>query len=162
ENFKGARLLRVPVAPGDLAARMETFARAVHRQVESEEYALVHFTDPLSGQVLCDQRAHRGYRIVYDASRSLAAEAAADTTVLPDVRRFLSKVRRQELSCLMAADAVVAASPLTRKYLESMGVLPNTIQLLRTPAGLGSIPRPLPTQGTGLRIVYVGSVEAWQ
>ena len=162
ENFQGARLLRVPVGTGDLTTRLQTFSRAVDRQLESEEYALVQFTDPFGGQILCDQRAHRGYRVIYDAAHFVAPELSAAGSDVPDFKRFAARVRRQELSCLMASDAVLTASPLTRNYLETLGVFPNSIHLLRTPASLGFIPRPLPTTEVGLRLIYVGSLEPWQ
>ena len=36
ERFFGARLMRVPVGAGDLAARSQAFERAVTRQLESD------------------------------------------------------------------------------------------------------------------------------
>ena len=61
EKYQGARLLRVPVGSGDLASRIQAFERAVRRQLQSEEYALAHFTDPFGGHALCELKGDYGH-----------------------------------------------------------------------------------------------------
>ena len=68
ERYNGARLLRVPVGSGDLASRIQAFDRAVRRQMESEEFAIVHCFDPFGGYALCELKTDYGYRFIYDAS----------------------------------------------------------------------------------------------
>src|SRR5207253_9982232 len=42
ERLHRARMLRVPVGTGPLAEQLEAFRRAVRRQLEGEEYDVVH------------------------------------------------------------------------------------------------------------------------
>ena len=164
EKYQGARLLRVPVGAGDLASRIQSFERAVRRQLESEEYALVHFTDPFGGYALCELKGDYGYRLVYEAQGFPSQELRYTHPQLEGDRKFLSKVRRQELFCLMNADRVVTGSPTTRSFIHSLGVGHDAVQVVRAPVDLGPYsPEALGSpDGTPMRLMYLGSQVAWQ
>ncbi|MEW6430747.1 MAG: glycosyltransferase [Myxococcota bacterium] len=136
ERYHGARLLRVPVGSGDLPARSQTFDRAVRRQLESEDYGLVHFFDPFAGYALCERRSELGYRLVYDACTFPSVELPLENPALASNRRFVARVRRQELFCLMNADGVVVGSPLTADYVAGLGVDRAQVHVLRAPVDL--------------------------
>lgn len=136
ERYHGARLLRVPVGSGDLPARSQTFDRAVRRQLESEDYGLVHFFDPFAGYALCERRSELGYRLVYDACTFPSVELPLENPALATNRRFVARVRRQELFCLMNADGVVVGSPLTADYVAGLGVDRGQVRVLRAPIDL--------------------------
>lgn len=136
ERYHGARLLRVPVGSGDLPSRSQTFDRAVRRQLESEEYGLVHFFDPFAGYALCERRSELGYRLVYDACTFPSVELPLENAALASNRRFVARVRRQELFCLMNADGVVVGSPLTADYVAGLGVDRGQVRVLRAPIDL--------------------------
>jgi glycosyltransferase involved in cell wall biosynthesis len=164
EKYQGARLLRVPVGNGDLPSRIQVFERAVRRQLESEEYAIVHFTDPFGGYVLCEHKGDYGYRLIYDA-QTFASQELKDTHPQHGAdKRFLSKVRRQELYCLLNADLVLTGAPTTRAFMQSLGVEQGAVRVVRAPVDL--VPYTpeavgLP-DGTPLRLMYLGSQVAWQ
>ncbi len=164
EKYQGARLLRVPVGAGDLASRIQSFERAVRRQLESEEYALVHFTDPFGGYALCELKGDYGYRLVYEAQGFPSQELRYTHPQLEGDRKFLSKVRRQELFCLMNADRVITGSPTTRSFIHSLGVGQDAVQVVRAPVDLGPYsPEALGSpDGTPMRLMYLGSQVAWQ
>ncbi len=164
ENYQGARLLRVPVGSGDLASRIQTFERAVRRQLESEEYALVHFTDPFGGYALCELKEDYGYRLVYEAQGFPSQELRYTHPQLEGDRKFLSKVRREELFCLMNADRVITGSPTTRSFIHSLGVDQESVRVVRAPVDLGAyVPEALGSpDGNPLRLIYLGSQVAWQ
>ncbi len=136
ERYHGARLLRVPVGSGDLAARVQAFDRAVRRQLDSEEYVMVHAFDPFGGYALCERRSEFGHKVVYDA----CALPSVDLPFLYDEveanRRFIARVRRQELFCLMNADAVIVANDLTREFVSGIGVSREQVQVLPSPVDL--------------------------
>jgi glycosyltransferase involved in cell wall biosynthesis len=164
EKYQGARLLRVPVGTGDLPSRIQVFERAVRRQLESEEYAIAHFTDPFGGYVLCEHKGDYGYRLIYDA-QTFASQELRDTHPQHWAdKRFLSKVRRQELYCLLNADLVLTSAPTTRAFMQSLGVEQDSVRLVRAPVDLGPYTPEavgLP-DGTPLRLMYLGSQVAWQ
>lgn len=161
ERYQGARLLRVPVGSGDLAARVQSFDRAVRRQLESEEYVMVHAFDPFGGYALAERRDELGYKLVYDA----CALPSVDLPFLHDEaetnRRFIAKVRRQELFCLMNADAVVVGNDLTRDYVAGLGVAREQVLVLPPPVDLTPyVPEVMGTpDATPMRLLHLGNLS---
>nr|WP_328707252.1 glycosyltransferase [Citreicoccus inhibens] len=164
EKYQGARLLRVPVGSGDLASRIQAFERAVRRQLESEDYALAHFTDPFGGYALCELKGDYGYRLIYEAQTFPSQELRFTHPQLEGDRRFLSKVRRQELFCLMNADLVITGSQTTRSFIQGLGAAEEQVRVLRAPVDLTPYAPSvvgLP-DGKPLRMMYLGSQVGWQ
>lgn len=158
EKYHGARLLRVPVSGTDLAARVQTFDRAVRRQLESEEYLIVHFFDPFGGYALAEKHSELGYKLVYDACAFPSMDFPTDE--VESNRKLLAKVRRQELFCLMNADAVIVGNPLTRDWVSTVGVERERVHLLPAPVDLGpyreeTLAAP---DAPKMRIVHLGSL----
>jgi len=164
EKYQGARLLRVPVGSGDLASRIQAFERAVRRQLESEEYALAHFTDPFGGYALCELKADYGHRLIYEAQTFPSQELRYTHPQTEGDRRFLSKIRRQELFCLMNADLIITGSQTTRSYIQSLGASEERIHVVRAPVDLKPYaPDALGApDGQPLRLMYLGSQVGWQ
>ncbi|MCY1014830.1 glycosyltransferase family 4 protein [Pyxidicoccus sp. MSG2] len=164
EKYQGARLLRVPVGSGDLASRIQAFERAVRRQLESEEYALAHFTDPFGGYALCELKADYGHRLVYEAQTFPSQELRYTHPQTEGDRRFLSKIRRQELFCLMNADLIITGSQTTRSYIQSLGASDDLIHVVRAPVDLKAYePEAMGApDGQPLRLMYLGSQVGWQ
>jgi glycosyltransferase involved in cell wall biosynthesis len=164
EKYQGARLLRVPVGSGDLASRIQTFERAVRRQLESEEYTLAHFMDPFGGYALCEMKGDYGYRLIYEAQTFSSQELPYTHPQTEGDKRFLARVRRQELFCLMNADRVITGSQTTRTYIQSLGASTEQTRVLRSPVDL-TLYRPEvlgPPDGTPMRLMYLGSQAGWQ
>jgi glycosyltransferase involved in cell wall biosynthesis len=164
EKYQGARLLRVPVGAGDLASRIQAFERAVKRQLDSEEYALAHFTDPFGGYVLCEMKADYGYRLIYEAQTFPSQELRYTHPQTEGDRRFLAKVRRQELFCLMNADLVITGSETTRTYIRSLGASTEQTRVMRAPVDLGPYTPDVlgAPDGQPMRLMYLGSQAGWQ
>jgi glycosyltransferase involved in cell wall biosynthesis len=166
ERFHGMRLMRVPVGAGDLPSRVLAFERAVRRQLESEEYALAHFTDPFGGYALCELRQDRDhdFKLVYDVRGFPSVELKYTHPHLEGDRRFVAKLRRQELFCLMNADHVIVGSEVTARMVEGFGVsrsrvtcIPPSVDASYYPEG--AMPTPC---GEPLRLLYLGSQASWQ
>lgn len=164
ERYLNARLLRVPVGAGELQARILAFDRAVRRQLESEEYSLVHFTDPFGGYALCELREKYGYRTVYEAQTLFSEDLPFTQPQTEGDRRFLSKIRRQELFCLMNADQVICGSETTRSFLHGLGVHEDLVSVVRAPVDLEPYRPELvgSPDGVPARFLYVGSQVGWQ
>jgi glycosyltransferase involved in cell wall biosynthesis len=164
ERYHGARLLRVPVGSGDLAARAQAFDRAVRRQLDSEEYVLVHFFDPFGGYALAERRPEFGFKLIYDACVMPSVELPFTHDETEANRRFLARVRRQELFCLMNADMVIVASELTREYVCSLGVSREQVQVLPAPVDLGPYaPAVMGTpDATPMTLLHLGNLAVSQ
>jgi glycosyltransferase involved in cell wall biosynthesis len=164
EKYHGARLLRVPVGTGDLSSRLQAFDRAVRRQLESEEYAIVHFTDPYGGYALCELRESYGYRLIYEAQSFPSQEMRFTYPQTEGDRRFISRLKRQELFCLMNADRVVTGSPVTADFIHSLGVSADRVEVLPPPVDLGPYrPDVLgPPDNVPMKVLYLGSQVGWQ
>lgn len=159
ERYHGARLLRVPVGSGDLRSRMESFDRAVRRQLESEEYLLVHFFDPVSGYPLCERRGDFGYKLVYGAYRFPSSDLPS---LLPGEganKRLLARSRRQELFCLMNADAVIVGSEAARTHCLGLGVPEANVNVVRAPVDLAPFSPEVmgKPDGSPARLIHLGS-----
>jgi len=164
ERYQGARLLRVPIGSGDLQSRIQAFDRAVRRQLESEEYQIVHFFDPFGGYALCEGREVPQYRLIYDAQTFPSQELRYTHPHTEGDRRFLSKIRRQELFCLMNSDAVITGSEVTRRFILDQGVPESQVRVLRGPVELGLytpevLGRP---DASPMKVLYLGSQLGYQ
>ncbi|MHB8872392.1 MAG: glycosyltransferase [Myxococcaceae bacterium] len=164
ERYHGARLLRVPVGSGDLSSRLMAFDRAVRRQLESEEYALAHFTDPFGGYAPCEQKADYGFRVIYEAQGFPSQELRYTHPQTEGDRRLLARIRRQELFCLMNADLVITGSEVTRQFIQGLGVPEDHLRVLRAPVDLGPYaPEAMGTpDGSPMRVIYLGSQVGYQ
>jgi glycosyltransferase involved in cell wall biosynthesis len=161
ERYCGARLLRVPVGSGSLLARADVFDRAVRRQLESEEYELVHCFDPIAGYALCELRESLQYRVVVEMCSFLSVEWALQANELGLDSKTIAKIKRQELFCLMNADAIVVANPLTREFILTMGAPRELIHVLRAPVDLVPYVPALmgaPDEST-MRVAILGSIS---
>ncbi|HYI00471.1 MAG TPA: glycosyltransferase [Hyalangium sp.] len=164
EKYQGARLLRVPVGAGNLASRIQAFERAVKRQLDSEDYALAHFTDPFGGYVLCEMKGDYGYRLIYEAQTFPSQELRYTHPQTEGDKRFLAKVRRQELFCLMNADLVITGSETTRTYIQSLGASTDQTRVMRAPVDVGPYTPDVlgAPDGQPMRLMYLGSQAGWQ
>lgn len=108
EALLGARALRVPPGPGALLEQLETFGRAVQRQLDSDAVALVHTADPLVGAAVLGHP--RRPVLLYEARRLPSSElpllsaGGRSDTVLEDA------LERWDCRCLREADGVVATT----------------------------------------------------
>ncbi len=164
ERYHGARLLRVPVGGGDLPQRGQAFQRAVRRQLESDEYQLVQFSDPYGGYALSEARAQYGFKLVFDVVGFTSVDIRYTHPHLVDDPRFLAKLRRQELYCLMNADAVLVSSEVAASYVASLGVDRPRIAIVRNSVDPSLFPKEQMEEPnrTPMRLLYLGSQAMWQ
>ncbi len=111
-----ARLLRVPVGQGPLGERVDSFRRALKRQLEGTEYDVIHVRDGFCGPVALDARKQTGAQLVVELA--LSAEAALD----PSDGALGEALATNEKLCLEAADLVIVPTELARSTLEGRGL----------------------------------------
>src|SRR5580698_7444529 len=100
ERQGSVRVLRVPTHEADLRAQIQSFQRALKRQLDGADYDVVHCRDSWSGLAVLEARARLGYAVVYDLTRAPHGESLE-----PDLD---AQYGRDEEACILAADLVLA------------------------------------------------------
>src|SRR5262249_29564905 len=115
EHYLKARLLRVPAGALTLAEQIDAFRRAVRRQLDGEEYDVIHFRDAWSGLPICERRWDMPSRLVFDVALSPHSEPrAAD-------RELAATLFQSESYCLERSDLILVPTQTARLHLERAG-----------------------------------------
>jgi len=115
ERFMRTRMLRVPVGSGTLVEQVDAFERAVRRQLEGEEYELVHLRSAWGAAAVLAGAAPP-MRLVYEVARSTEGQPrAADAEVQ-------ARLADEERACLARADLILVPSETARQTLSQRGL----------------------------------------
>jgi len=134
ERYEKARILRVPLKQGTLQERMEQFERAIRRQLESEDYAVAHSFDFVSGRVLAELKKQLGYHLLFEASTLCSQEwpyAQPDSTLSSE---FLENIKSAETLAASNADALIVSTLQQKNFLQKQGIRQIPIHVLHNPA----------------------------
>ncbi|HEX4460391.1 MAG TPA: glycosyltransferase, partial [Polyangia bacterium] len=112
ERFMKTRMLRVPVV-GSLGEQVEMFRRAIRRQLEGEEYDVVHLRSAWGGLAVL---AGASGKLVYEVARSTEGEPRA-----ADAGLALELAAEEQL-CLEKADLVLVPTLSARESLVQRGL----------------------------------------
>lgn len=115
EQLRATRTLRVPVPDGPLRDQIETYRRALRRQLEGAGYDCVHFCDGVAAVPVMRLKQQLGYVTVFDAGRAGLSSVDAGDEAL--ARELL----RDELACLRSADLVLAPTEPAARFLIAKG-----------------------------------------
>ena len=74
EKFRKHRLLRVPVG-GTYMQKVESFQRAICRQLDGDEYDIIHFRSPWEGHTLAQNLQTLDAKFIYEPSLSLPLDS---------------------------------------------------------------------------------------
>jgi len=151
ERQGSVRVLRVPSQEADLRSQIQSFQRALKRQLDGADYDVVHCRDSWSGIPVLEARSRLGYAMVYDLARSPLGE----TTGEPELD---AQYTRDEEACLVAADLVLAPTPAAVKALQNRGK-PERIVLSPPGVDIDRFDWEVPPTGGPPRILYVGSID---
>jgi glycosyltransferase involved in cell wall biosynthesis len=110
EKYKKNRILRVPVG-GDYINQIESFQRALSRQLDGDEYDVIHFRSPWEGAVISQKKPYIDSHIIYEPS--IALPSGADKAL---EKKFLEN---EELS-MSLADMLIVNSNEDRNILRHM------------------------------------------
>lgn len=151
ERQGSVRVLRVPTQEADLRSQIQSFQRALKRQLDGADYDVVHCRDSWSGIPVLEARARLGYAMVYDLARSPLGE----TTTEPELD---AQYARDEEACLLAADLVLAPTSAAVKALQSRGK-PERVVFSPPGVDIDRFDWEVPPTGGPPRILYVGSID---
>jgi len=152
ERQGSVRVLRVPAPETDLKAQIQSFQRALRRQLEGADYDVVHCRDSWSGLTVLEARERLGYAVVYDLTRAPIGESALD----PELD---AQYARDEEACILAADIVLAPTQAAVKALQNRGK-PDRVMIAPPGVDVDRFDWDDPPTGGPPRIVYAGSIDA--
>jgi glycosyltransferase involved in cell wall biosynthesis len=112
ERFMKTRMLRVPVV-GSLGEQVEMFRRAIRRQLEGEEYDVIHLRSAWGGLAVL---AGASGKLVYEVARSTEGEPRAADAGLS------LELAAEEQICLERADLVLVPTKSARDSLVARGL----------------------------------------
>ena len=146
-----ARILRVPTPESNPRSQIESFQRALRRQLDGADYDIVHCRDCWSAIPVVAARARSRFAMIYDLARSPTGELAFDAALG-------AQYARDERTCVAAADLVLAPTAAAAEALDGgnrgrAAVTPLGVDIDRFDWDAGPSSK-LP------RILYVGALEA--
>jgi glycosyltransferase involved in cell wall biosynthesis len=152
ERQGAIRILRVPTPEAALDAQIQSFQRALKRQLEGADYDVVHCRDAWSGHTVLEARDRLGYSVVYDLTRSPVGEAPLD----PELDALYV---REEDACIARADVVLAPTTAAVKALAAR-TRPERVVLSSPGVDVDRFDWDDPPSGIGHpRILYTGSID---
>jgi glycosyltransferase involved in cell wall biosynthesis len=151
ERQGSVRVLRVPTQDADLKSQIQSFQRALKRQLDGADYDVVHCRDSWSGIPVLEARSRMGYAVVYDLTRSPLGESALD----PDLD---AQYGRDEEACILASDLVLAPTPAAVKALQGRG-RPERVMLSPPGVDVDRFDWDEPSKSGPPRILYTGSID---
>lgn len=151
ERQGSVRVLRVPTHEADQRTQIQSFQRALKRQLEGAEYDVVHCRDAWSGIPVLEARSRLGYAVVYDLARAPLGESALD----PELD---AQYGRDEEACLLAADMILAPTPHSVKALQGRG-RPERVHLSPPGVDVDRFDWDEATKSGPARILYAGSID---
>lgn len=152
ERQGSVRVLRVPTQESDLRSQIQSFQRALKRQLDGADYDIVHCRDSWSCIPVLEARARLGYAVVYDLSRSPLGDSLQDA-------ELDAQYGRDEEACLLAADMVLAPTPAAVKALQGRGK-PERVMLSPPGVDVDRFDWDEQPEGGPPRILYIGSIDA--
>src|SRR6185436_15597770 len=149
ERQGSVRVLRVPTHEADLRSQIQSFQRALKRQLDGADYDVVHCRDSWSGIPVLEARSRLGYAVVYDMTRSPLGE----TTLDPELD---AQYGRDEEACILASDIVLAPTHAAVKALQGRGK-PERVLLSPPAVDVDRFDWDDSPTGGPPRLLYVGS-----
>jgi glycosyltransferase involved in cell wall biosynthesis len=151
ERQGSVRVLRVPTHEADLKSQIQSFQRALKRQLDGADYDVVHCRDSWSCIPVLEARARLGYAVVYDLTRSPLGESALD----PDLD---AQYGRDEEACILASDLVLAPTEAAVKALRGRG-RPERVMFSPPGVDVDRFDWDEPSKNPIPRILYAGSID---
>jgi glycosyltransferase involved in cell wall biosynthesis len=151
ERQGSVRVLRVPTHEADLRAQIQSFQRALKRQLDGADYDVVHCRDSWSCMPVLEARSRLGYAVVYDLTRSPLGETTMDA-------ELDAQYGRDEEACILASDIVLAPTPASVKALQGRGK-PERVLLSPPGVDVDRFDWDEATKSGPPRILYTGSID---
>lgn len=149
ERQGSVRVLRVPMNEADPRSQVQSFQRALKRQLEGADYDVVHCRDPWSCLPVLEARSRHNFAVIYDLARSPLGETSFDV-------ELDSQYARDEDICLTEADLVLAPTQAAVNALKKLG---DRVMLSPPGVDVDRFDWEEHTKSGAPRIVYAGSID---
>jgi glycosyltransferase involved in cell wall biosynthesis len=129
QRLGDSRMMRVPVGGQSVEESVQTYQRALRRQLQSTNYDLVYCADILSAQIAVAFKETQGYAVWLDvAEMPTDSEEPAHLPVLPDDDPIAEMMEIQK-QCFSMADRVIVSTREGARVLSS-AMDPRRIRIL--------------------------------
>jgi len=149
DRLERARMLRVPMSEGDMAEQVAAFRRAVRRQVESNEYDVIHVRSAWAGLPVFQLREHLDGTVIFDLGLSPLGEPRAADEAL------VAETIDEERYCIERADMVIVPSQAAQVYVRSLGITEH-VAVVPSGVDVDAFDWEPPPQIDGPNVLYVG------
>lgn len=150
ERIGEARMFRVPVGQANPHEQRALFDRAVARQLDSEQYDVVHVRGPFEGAVAAARKARLGFRLIYEMA------TFPDEALGPAAERSWITAHATTMS---EADLVLVPTEAAQRAAAEMVPL-SRIEVLPPGVDIGAFDWRSNPPPDALRLLYVGSLTA--
>jgi glycosyltransferase involved in cell wall biosynthesis len=160
----GVRHVVLGCPDGDLLGRVLTFRAKLLALLRRQSIALIHFRSTFEGYPLARRKEWLGARLLYEVNGLPSIELKYAYPRVRGDRALLAKLMHQEDCCLRAADRVVTVSEVTRRHLIGRGCPPDRVEVVRNGVDVDRFAYrdPLPVGEGSVRVLYSGTLSAWQ
>lgn len=180
----------LPAVGDTLIHRVLYFRTMLESWWKGQHFDIVQFRSIYEGFPIALNKEKLCKCLIFEVNGLPSIELKYRYPTVADDRELLHKLRVQEKICLDAADLIVTPSTITRDYLQTKGVasekicvIPNGVDLniftysaphrgidapIQNPKSRallklgGDLPAPRPKIQNGFRLLYFGTLSAWQ
>ncbi|MBX3466339.1 MAG: glycosyltransferase family 4 protein [Planctomycetes bacterium] len=153
----GVRHLPVALDEPNWLRRALLFRERLTRVLAEEPADAYHVRSPWEGLA-----APAGPPLVYEANGFMSVEAGYHFPRVPALPGLRDKLRRLEDALLDRATVVVTPSAVTAAYVEDRGVEAARVRVVPNAPAVPLAAGPVEPAGEALRLLYVGTLAAWQ
>ena len=121
EKTDRLRIFRIPAGKGDYLAQIDSFRRAMIRQLEGEEYQLVHVRSLLIGAAVAKRKAEFGAKLLVEVGHIDSIETPILHPQIGVNKSTIDKILADEDLCLREADAIITPNKVIRDLLVERG-----------------------------------------
>jgi len=165
----------LPAVGDTLIHRVLYFRAMLESWWKGRQFDVIHLRSIYEGFPIAVNKEKLCKCLIFEVNGLPSIELKYRYPAVADDRELLHKLRVQEKICLDAADLIVTPSTVTRDYLQTRGVesekicvIPNGVDLdiftYSAPHGRldDSIPNPKSQIPNCFRLLYFGTLSAWQ
>jgi len=172
DTIEGARVTRIPQdLTQNFLARAVHFGKSVLAHLALHpDYEVVHFRNIWDGFHIAQNKKKFGYKTLFEVNGLPSIELKYHYPGLDS--NLLAKIKEQELATLHLSDAIICPSRVTRDYIASLGLNPESSLRTRrklvtvipngvSPSDFSATPLPI-RDGREPVLLYIGTLADWQ
>lgn len=154
----------LPAEGANLIERVLNFRARLRSWWQGRRPQVVHIRSIFEGYPIARSKRELCEYLVFEVNGLPSIELKYHYPDVAADRELLDKLVQQEQACIEAADLIVTVSQVNADHLVRRGADPDRICVI--PNGVDpevfSYRRPRPSDGRDLRLLYCGTISAWQ